>query len=195
MLFVSAQDLGFVDVATAWWAFQSARALGLGFETPLLSVAANPMDGHTVDGLANGELSSPPGGSETSGPRVRIEATGRGARVDDGQWMVGWTIQSLDDAPFEISEAWLPHGRFRASRQEFDPPLELAPGEAFPLEFDVSWKEEAETEVENAFVILRGQWRGEEWRVLARLTVRADRFGVPLPRTELVTTQRIEDER
>jgi ornithine cyclodeaminase/alanine dehydrogenase-like protein (mu-crystallin family) len=36
IVFISAPALGFVDVATAWWCFQTAKARGLGIEVPLV---------------------------------------------------------------------------------------------------------------------------------------------------------------
>jgi len=47
IVFISAPDLGFVDVATAWWCYQTARSRGLGVEVPLVDAA--PVD--AVSGL------------------------------------------------------------------------------------------------------------------------------------------------
>jgi hypothetical protein len=43
--------------------------------------------------------------------------------------------------------------------------------------------------VENAFLILRVQWRNSQWRIFVRFLVTADSDGRPETRTELITTQ------
>jgi hypothetical protein len=105
-----------------------------------------------------------------------------------GLWRCRWRVLNLSTATLYVTTAWLPHGRFHAERQVFDPPLKIAGGGSERLSFDVECNEPAGTEVENAFVILTADMEGEDWRTFARLTVSVGNGGLPTPRTELVTS-------
>jgi hypothetical protein len=105
---------------------------------------------------------------------------------------VAWTIENASAEVMQIEEAWVPHGRFRAERERYDPPLQLVPGEMARLDFNVAFDEKPGVEVENAFVIVRVLWRDEAWRIFARLTVGAEDDGAPQPRIELISAQHVE---
>jgi hypothetical protein len=125
-------------------------------------------------------------------PQVSLSLVGRGAQTPAGRWPVAWTIQNASAELVQIEEAWVPHGRFRAERERYDPPLQLAPRESARLDFEVAFDEEPGIEVENAFVIVRVLWQREAWRIFARLTVRAEDDGAPQPRVELISSQHVE---
>ena len=104
---------------------------------------------------------------------------------------MGWRIQNVGTPRLEVTETWLPHGRFRAERQSMEPALRVEPGQSVELTFDVACREDPGTVVENAFLILIAHWEGEPWRILTRLTINWSETGVPQPRTELITAQRV----
>jgi hypothetical protein len=104
---------------------------------------------------------------------------------------VTWHIQNLGQQPFQLLAAWLPHSRFRNEERELTFMPELLPGERARLELPVTCHEQPETVVENAFLIVRVLWRGEPWRIFARLRVVFDEQGGPQTTTELVTVQRV----
>jgi hypothetical protein len=96
-------------------------------------------------------------------------------------------VGNLGATQAAITAAWLPHGRFRADRTEYDPPIVVGPGEEVLLTFEVAGQEAPGTEVENCFVILTLEADGLPWRAFARLTVRFGAAGRPDPRTEVIT--------
>jgi hypothetical protein len=98
---------------------------------------------------------------------------------------------NLGVGPLVVNGAWLPHGRFRAERQELAPPLSLGHAETTRLEFVVACQEAPGTVVENTFVILSVRWRNRPWRVFVRVTVTFGEGGRPRPKTELVTYQAV----
>jgi hypothetical protein len=110
---------------------------------------------------------------------------------DAGSWDIAWSLRNLGVDPISVREAWLPHGRFRSPRRDYQPPLPIEPGVDAPVTFVVVCDEEPGTVVENAFVILRVDWRGEPWRILARLRVTIDDHRAPAPVTEVISVQSI----
>ena len=90
-----------------------------------------------------------------------------------------------------LQAAWQPHGRFRAAERTLSDAPRLAPGDATELVLPVAFDEPAGTEVENAFVILRVLDDDVPWRVLTRLTARADRGKGLSARVETISTQRV----
>ncbi len=110
-----------------------------------------------------------------------------GASGGAGAWGVAFEVRNEGDAPVELLEAWLPHGRFRAEAVPLSEQPLLASGASVRLEFTVGFDEPTGELVENAFMILRVRWEGQEWRVLTRLAVMADGDGRPVAATELIT--------
>ena len=108
-------------------------------------------------------------------------------RPDDGpgQWRVGWDITNADEAPVNVSEAWLPHGRFRGEGH-VRLNLSIAPGQQARIELRVKCQEPPGTVVKNAFLILRTS----VGRVFARMRVEFDES--PRPILETVTTQSLQ---
>ena len=123
-------------------------------------------------------------------PRTRIQMAGRQPASAPGEWLVTWGVQNLGTSPLELTQVWLPHGQFRAPRQDIGPALHIAPGATIHLDIHVACPLPPTGVVENAFVILTVQSEGEPWRVFARLRVTFDAEGAPLPLTEQITTQR-----
>lgn len=121
-------------------------------------------------------------------PTVSVLQAGH-ASGEPGAWNVAFVVRNEGDGPVELLEAWLPHGRFRAEAVPLTAHSPLASGANTRLTFTVGFDEPAGELVENAFVILRVRWQGQEWRVLTRLAVTADADGSPLASTELITTQ------
>jgi len=115
--------------------------------------------------------------------------SGVAPRAEPGEWDVTWAIRNIGPYPIELREAWLPHGRFRSSRRDFSPPIQIGPAADAELTFLVTCAEEPSAVVENAFVILVMEWRGGAWRIFARLRVPITKHGVPAPVTETFTLQ------
>lgn len=122
-------------------------------------------------------------GGEAAPPEPRFEVLG--CEPEAGRWRVVFRVVN-HGAPVVVHEAWVPHPRFRAPRESFDPPLRLAPGEARDLSFPVT-ADRSEGEVENAFLVLRVSRDGDAWRVFARISVDFSPDGAPLPRVSRVT--------
>ncbi len=121
-----------------------------------------------------------------TGPSISVLQTGS-ASGGPGAWDVAFEVRNTGDGPVRLLEAWLPHGRFRAEAVPLGEHAPLGTGASVTLDFIVGFDEPAGELVENAFVILRVQWEGQEWRVLTRLAVTADADGSPAALTELIT--------
>jgi hypothetical protein len=106
-------------------------------------------------------------------------------------WNIRWQVDNLGRHALEIVSLQLPHGQFKSDEQHFAPPLELARGESQQFQILVHCQEPAGLVTENAFVILYCHWRGEAWRIFARLRVTVNARGEPETATELVTTQKV----
>ncbi len=124
-------------------------------------------------------------------PSIAVSQSASARNVGEGLWEVSFQFVNATDAPATLLAAWLPHGRFRSGESPLDEVPSLEPGGRQVLGFLVAFQEPPGTEVENAFVILRLEWRGGTWRVLARLTVTAGEDGAPRANTELVTAHRV----
>jgi hypothetical protein len=127
--------------------------------------------------------------SSSVGPKLDVQQ--HGVAQGDGPWLVAFDVTNHDESPVEIIEAWLPHARFHAEAQDVSDSRPLAPGRAMHIGFTAEFDEPVGTEAPNAFVILRVRWQGEEWRVLARLTVTSGERAEPAARTELITAHRV----
>lgn len=121
-------------------------------------------------------------------PSISVLQKGRASGAP-GAWDVAFEARNEGDAPVELVAAWLPHGRFRAEAVSLSEQPPLASGASVRLEFTVRFDEPPDELVENAFVILRVRWEGQEWRVLTRLAVTAEADGSPIASTELITAQ------
>lgn len=108
-----------------------------------------------------------------------------------GAWRVAFEVRNTGGEPVQLLEAWLPHGRLWAEAVSLTSQPLLDSGASVHLAFTVGFDEPPGEFVENAFVILRVQWRNEEWRVLTRLAVTADADGSPLASTELITAHAV----
>jgi hypothetical protein len=131
-------------------------------------------------------MEQPP--SPTSGPTVAVRFASREA-AGPRLWTITWIVENLNAEPLRLRDAWLPHGKFRSPRREFEPELVLGSGEETRIAFAVSAGEEAGIIVENCFVIMNVAWRGEAWRIFARITVTFEEGWAPSPGTVLITTQ------
>jgi hypothetical protein len=116
---------------------------------------------------------------------VRIEVAG--CEPCEGRWRVRFRIVNTGASPIVLSDAWVPHGRFRGDGHVA---LEccVRGGATTCVALGVSAIEAPGTVVENAFLILRTS----VGRVFARMRVAFDADAVPLPRVESVTVQSLE---
>jgi hypothetical protein len=122
-------------------------------------------------------------------PTVGVEPACPSSASACGRWLCTWRIQNLSQEPLQLLSAGLPHSRFRSEEQELSPAPELIPGESAQLTLAVACIEPAGTVLENAFLILRVQWRERLWRIFARLRVIFDQHSVPENSTVVITTQ------
>ncbi len=102
----------------------------------------------------------------------------------DGRWRVTILVGNRGSLPVVLSDAWLPHGRFRGDGHVA---LEVAilPSEAYVLMLGATAREDPGTVVHNAFLILRT----DACRVFARMRVEFDAERKPRPVVEAVTAQ------
>src|SRR4051794_12273274 len=89
-------------------------------------------------------------------PELLVEALPTRPGPSPELWQAGWRLTNRGSEPLELQEAWVPHGRFRAEAETLSPPLLLAPGESRSYSRLVRCDELPGTEVENAFLIVRG---------------------------------------
>jgi hypothetical protein len=119
---------------------------------------------------------------------IAVETVVSRPAATQGVFAVTWRIVNVTDGALAITEAWLPHGQFRAERQTYDPALELPAGGAIMLTRDVVVAAEPGETVENGFLILIVR-RGEEVsRVLVRMAVHAAVDGSVQPRIDAITS-------
>jgi hypothetical protein len=123
------------------------------------------------------------------GPRLVVQPAACRATGGSRGWRVSWHVDNLNEEPLAILEAWAPHGQFRSPPRQLRPVLGIEPRRRASVELWVDCAEPRDTVVENAFLILRLQWRNRLWRVLARHSVRFDGNGSPQPICEVVTVQ------
>ena len=124
-------------------------------------------------------------------PAIVVQAVSRTIGASPGSWVFEWDVRNVGSDPLTLHEAWQPHGQFRCPRTELRSHPTLDPGTTVRVELPVACAEPPGAVVENAFLILRAEWHGEPWRILARLRIAVDASGAPEPVTEDVTMQRI----
>jgi hypothetical protein len=122
-----------------------------------------------------------------SEPRVSIAPIGAAKRDGEG-WRTTWRIANAEPDAVRVVGAIAPHSQFRG---EATLDREIRPKGSTQLSLVVQTSGAAGSEVENAFVIVLVQRGDERWRVLARLRVPLDDAGMPKPRIETVTLQRV----
>lgn len=120
-------------------------------------------------------------------PRVSIAPIGAAKREGEG-WRTTWRIENAEPSAVRVLGAIAPHSQFRG---EATLDREIRPKGSTQLSLVVRTQGNAGSEVENAFVIVLVQRGDERWRVLARLRVPLDDAGMPKPRIETVTLQRV----
>jgi hypothetical protein len=127
---------------------------------------------------------------EKEAPHVVVEQVSPARAASPGHWSVTWEVQNRRGR-LSIFSGRLPHGRFRCAETELTPARVLGPNESARLEFAVRCEEPPGAVIENAFLILRGDWAEAPWLILARLRVYVGENGAPQSATELITTQRV----
>lgn len=125
------------------------------------------------------------------GPRVAVAPLGFRPTDQRGRWLGVWQLRNEGVELLTLLSAWQPHGRFRATERNLSDAPRLEPGESLELVLPVAFDEPPGTEIENAFVIFRVLDDQEPWRVLVRLTARAEPDGGLGARVETVTTQQV----
>jgi len=101
-------------------------------------------------------------------------------------WTVRWRLTNLGARPLRVLRAVQPHAQFRSD--ELTLARELAPGDSTEVALPVRFAESAGSVVENPFLILRVSEGHTEWRVLARVRVRAGARGEPLADGPVIIT-------
>jgi hypothetical protein len=127
--------------------------------------------------------------AESGGPQIDVRAVAVRPGAEVGSWDIVWAVRNLGTDPVAVRQAWLPHGRFRSPRRDYEPPLRIERGADTHLAFAVACNEEPGAVVENAFVILSVDWRGGAWRILARIRTAIDDRRAPRPVTETISVQ------
>jgi len=110
---------------------------------------------------------------------------------DAVRWTCTWVLLNDGASCVELTDAWIPHGRFRGDGR-IPLAVEIAPGATHPLQFVVTADEAPGTVVENAFLILRVRMQETSWRVFIRLRIEFDLAAVPTPVVEAITTQSLK---
>jgi hypothetical protein len=123
------------------------------------------------------------------GPRLLVEPASCRAAGRSRRWQVTWRIENQDEEPLTVLEAWAPHGQFRSQSRRLEPVLGILPRQHAFVDLSVACGEASGTVVENAFLVLRLEWRNQLWRALARHRVRFAENESPEPICEVVTTQ------
>jgi len=106
---------------------------------------------------------------------------------ENGALCVAWQLANLTEAPIDVLETWLPHGRFFAERHTLQPPLSLGPGGECAVRSVVAVAAETGETVQNAFLNLRVRAWEREWRVLVRIRARRAMDGRVAIEVEAIT--------
>jgi hypothetical protein len=120
-------------------------------------------------------------------PRVAVEPLAV-TRAGAGKWKVRWRVTN-EVEPLHLTAIAAPHGKFRSPDHAID--VTLAAGGSFEPQLEIACAEPANSEIENAFVILTADAGGKSWRILARIRVRIALDGVPHPVTERIDVQEV----
>ncbi|MDP9280629.1 MAG: hypothetical protein M3P38_00855 [Chloroflexota bacterium] len=120
-------------------------------------------------------------------PPLRIEPLGVAKREGEG-WRTTWRVTNPEPEPARLVAVVAPHSQFRGETS-LDRELRGKSSTQFPL--IVRTLGAAESEIENAFLILLVQRGEQRWRILARLRVPLEEAARPRPRIEAVTVQRV----
>ena len=107
------------------------------------------------------------------------------------RWLVTWTLANNGPSSLALTDAWIPHGKFRGDGR-LPLSVEIAPGAIHSLQFAVTADEPPGTIVENAFLILRVRIAAAAWRVFIRLRIEFDSSALPIPVVEAITAQSLE---
>jgi hypothetical protein len=126
----------------------------------------------------------------TSEPWITLQQIALARDAAAGRWNIRWQLDNRGGDALTINAVHLPHGQFKSAVRHFTPALEVAAGASERFHTIVQCGEPAGLVTENAFVILHCRWRGEAWRIFARLRVDVDAAGEPHTATELITTQK-----
>jgi len=110
---------------------------------------------------------------------------------DAVRWQAAWLLRNRGPSAVELTDAWIPHGRFRGDGR-IPLAVELAPGASHSLQFFITADEAPGTSVENAFLILRARIGAKPWRIFLRMRIEFDAAAVPQPVVETITTQSLE---
>ena len=121
-------------------------------------------------------------------PHVSIEKIDCVATADPDEWRCTWMVSNSSDAPLNLAEAWVPHGRFRGEGR-VALGLTVEPGQTAPITLRIRTVEPSGAIVENAFLILRATCAAGEWRIFVRMSVQFE--PEPRPRCMLISTQRL----
>ena len=125
--------------------------------------------------------------------RVTCEAIEGGVQHpgDAVRWACTWMVHNDGASSVELTDAWIPHGRFRGDGR-IPLAVEVAPGATHALQFVLTAAEAPGTVVENAFLILRVRMQGTSRRVFIRMRIEFDLSAVPIPVVKAITTQSLE---
>jgi hypothetical protein len=123
-------------------------------------------------------------------PSIELKQVSRDAR-SAGYWEIGWQVQNLGANALQLTSVRVPHGQFKAAEQQFQPSIELSPGEVAQFKTLVYCNEPMGLVTKNAFVIFAATWLAEAWRIFVRVRVLVSAHGEPEAATELITTQKV----
>ena len=124
-------------------------------------------------------------------PLINVQQIGGRRDTKPGSWIIEWYIHNLGEEPLTLLSAQLPHGKFKSDPVEFAGGLRLPARAKARIEASVVCDEAPGAIIDNAFLILRTEWRQAEWRIFVRFQVRVNQEGEPWTQTELITTQRV----
>ncbi|MFN0074530.1 MAG: hypothetical protein ACKVVP_23865 [Chloroflexota bacterium] len=127
--------------------------------------------------------------------RVGIEARSATALSQDHQWLIPWQVTNLSNETLAIDEVRIPHDQFQGSDVTVLPALAIPAGGMIAVPSVVRFHEPALSVLTYPFIIIRGLWRGQAYRVFGRLRVETNVYGAPQPFCEEVTVQIIRNVR
>jgi hypothetical protein len=128
---------------------------------------------------------------QSAAPQITLTQVSVEPEAGKGNWKIQWRIANLNSQPLELRAVRLPHGQFKSAEQRFSQAIHLAPDESVEFQVFVSCDEPEGLVTENGFLIFQVLWRGEPWRIFARVRVIVISTGTPATATESITTQRV----